>query len=104
MSEGEAERYAWSWHDAVAQGVDTRNFKRVKTLPTSVKLTAIMGVWGDNQNLRCLFITEDGEPLLRHCFWRGKGPEYWIPELERSGRDLRPGEEIIIEAEGEESP
>ena len=71
--------------DAMMYGIDYRDYKKVRELPKGIELTAVAGVWGDYSNLRCLFVTEDGDRICRTVFNRLK---YWVPEIERYGKEI----------------
>lgn len=74
---------------ALQYGIDYRDYEKVRELPKGVELTAVAGIWGDYSNLRCLFITADGERICRTVFNRLK---YWVPEIERHGKEIEVGE------------
>lgn len=53
--------------ERTAQGIDYHDYRKVDQLPKAQgrPVTAIAGVWGDNRNLRCLFVDDDGNRLMR---------------------------------------
>lgn len=79
--------------DAMMYGIDYREYEKVRELPMGIELTAVAGVWGDYSNLRCLFMTSDGDKICRTVFNRLK---YWVPEIERHGKEVQAGEIFLI--------
>lgn len=77
--------FTMGFKDAMMYGIDYRDYKKVRELPKGIELTAVAGVWGDYSNLRCLFVTEDGDRICRTVFNRLK---YWVPEIERYGKEI----------------
>lgn len=57
--------FTMGFREALARGIDYRDYEKVDCLPEGGKLTAIAGVWGDRQDLRCLFVDEGGRKLMR---------------------------------------
>lgn len=78
---------------ALQYGIDYRDYEKVRELPKDVELTAIAGVWGDYSNLRCLFVTAEGDRICRTVFNRLK---YWVPEIERHGKEIVADETFFI--------
>lgn len=85
--------FTMGFKDAMAQGIDYRDFEKVRALPTGIELTAIAGVWGNYSDLRCLFISESGKQICRTVWSRTK---YYIPELEKHGKDIKIGECFVV--------
>lgn len=86
-------QFTMGFKDAIMHGIDYRDYEKVQELPKGVELTAIAGVWGDYSNLRCLFVTVDGDRICRTVFNRLK---YWVPEIERHGKEIEVGEVFSI--------
>ena len=66
-------------------GIVIREYEKVSRLPAGIGMKAVAAVWGDRQNLRCLFETDTGERLQRTVYWNGG---YLIEELGVSGKEL----------------
>lgn len=91
------EQYAMSFHQAREHGIDYRNFEKIECLPVGVRLTAIAGIWGDYQNIRCLFMGECGQSYLRNI--RGGGGEYVIRELGQNAKEIAVGQVFVVKGE-----
>jgi hypothetical protein len=66
-------------------GIIIREYEKVSRLPEGIGMKAVAAVWGDRQNLRCLFDTDAGDRLQRTVYWNGG---YMIEELGVSGKEL----------------
>ena len=84
------EQFTMSYHQARDFGIDYREFEKVKRLPEGVCSTAFAGVWGDNRNIRCLFIDAQGQGYMRDIVKRGNGG-YIIRELRVDARQIEVG-------------
>ena len=85
--------FTMGFKQALQYEIDYRDFEKVRELPKGIELTAIAGVWGGYSNLRCLFVTADGNRICRTVFNRLK---YWVPEIERHGKEIVVGERFIV--------
>jgi len=83
------EQFTYSFKQAMDAGFDYRDFERVKCLPSGCRLTAIAGVWGSYQDIRCLFESEDGDKYCRTVYHRSN---YLIPEIEAYAKEIVAGE------------
>lgn len=85
--------FTMGFHQALSQGIDYRKFERVERLPSGISIIAVAGVWGDNQNLRCLFELEDGRKVRRETYFQSG---YELLELGWSGKKLVAGKKYFI--------
>ena len=85
--------FTMSFKDAMALDVDYRDFEKVRELPVGIKLVAIIGVWDDYANLRCLFVSEGGKRFCRSVSSRSN---YEISELGMFGKDINIGDVFEI--------
>ncbi len=88
------DHFTMSYHQARDYGIDYRSFARVDCLPEGVPLFAIAGVWGDYQNIRCLFVDAEGNGYMRNVRKRRDG--YVIRELGVDAKELKVGENVLI--------
>lgn len=86
------DHFTMSYHQARDFGIDYRDFKKVDCLPEDLPLVAVAGVWGDYQNIRCLFIDTAGNGYMRNVGKRRDG--YVIRELGVDARELEVGESV----------
>ena len=84
-------KYKYSFYDALDEGIDYRDYKRVRELPKNEKLTAVAGVWGNYQDIRCLFISESNKRYCRTGFFSTK---YLIKELNVFGNEIEVGQKF----------
>lgn len=80
--------FTMSFREAIAKGIDYRDYCKVDCLPTGVKLIPIAGVWGSQQDLRCLFVDETGKRLMRVAYAQDK---YELVEMSRLAKTLTKG-------------
>jgi hypothetical protein len=97
----EHNHFTMSYHQARDYGVDYRDFEKVKCLPEGVPLVAIAGVWGDNQNIRCLFMDADRKGYMRNIRRWSNG--YVIRELGLDAKELTVGELVVAALRTHES-
>lgn len=72
--------------DAMLHGIDYRDYRKVRELPEGRTLTAVAGIWGDYSDMRILFVDPDNdERICRTVF---AGTDYYVPEIDRKGRDI----------------
>ena len=95
------DHFTMGYHQARDYGIDYRSFKKVDLLPEGVPLIAIAGVWGDYQNIRCLFVDAVGNGYMRNIRKRRDG--YLIRELGVDARELKVGENVPIPASAAEN-
>ena len=64
-------------------------------LPKGVRLIAVGGVWGEYQNIRCLFVDAGGNGSLRNIRkWGDKG--YPIKELGIDAKEIAVGQQFRL--------
>ncbi|PWE33416.1 hypothetical protein DDZ14_04230 [Maritimibacter sp. 55A14] len=90
------DHFTMSYHQARDYGIDYRNFDKVDSLPEGVPLVAIAGVWGDYQNIRCLFMDAEGNGYMRNIRKWSNG--YVIRELGVDAKELTVGEKVQMPA------
>ena len=89
------DHFTMSYHQAREYGIDYRGFERVACLPEGVPLIAVAGVWGDYQNIRCLFVDVAGSGYMRNIRWWGdKG--YPIKELGIDAKEIAVGQQFFL--------
>ena len=88
------DHFTMSYHQARDYGIDYRDYEKVDCLPEGVPLVAIAGVWGDYQNIRCLFMDAVGNGYVRNIGKRRDG--YAIRELGVDARELQVGENVLL--------
>lgn len=86
--------FTMGFKDAMMYGIDYRDYEKIRELPKGIELTAVAGIWGNYSNLRCLFVTAGGDRICRTVF---HGSKYWVPEIERFGKEIEVGECFSIE-------
>ena len=85
------DHFTMSYHQARNFGIDYRNFKKMDCLPEGVPLVAVAGVWGDYQNISCLFVEEEENGYMRNIRrWGDKG--YLIKELGVDAKEISVGQ------------
>ncbi len=88
------ERFTMSFRQALDYGIDYRMFEKVRYLPGGVPLIAIAGVWGDFNNIRCLFIDRHGTRYMRNITkWGDKG--FLIRELDLDAKEIAVGQVVV---------
>lgn len=87
------DNFTMSYHQARDIGIDYRDFEKVERLPEDRPLIAVAGVWGDYQDIRCLFVDSEGNGYLRSIRRRRDG--YLIQELGVDAKELRVGETVF---------
>ena len=92
--EREIQRFTFSYKQAIEAGIDYRDFKRVRTLPRDIKLTAVAGIWGDYQDIRCLFTSDAGDKYCRTVYHRA---EYYIPEISVYAKNISPDDVFNVD-------
>lgn len=85
--------FTMGFKEALKNGMDYRDYKKVRELPKNIELTAVAGVWGDHCDLRCLFVTANGDRVCRTVFNRLK---YWVPEIEKHGKEIQVDSVFLI--------
>ena len=80
-----------SYHQARDFGIDYRDFEKVARLPEGTPLTAVAGVWGDNRNVRCLFVDAQGKGYMRNIVKWGDAA-YIIKELGIDAKKIEVGQ------------
>ncbi|MFD1156523.1 hypothetical protein [Roseovarius aestuarii] len=90
------DHFTMSYHQSRDYGIDYRDFEKVDCLPKGVSLVAIAGVWGDYQNIRCLFMDAAGNGYMRNIGKRNNG--YVIRELGVDAKELWVGEKVLVPA------
>ncbi|EEE35316.1 hypothetical protein RKLH11_3992 [Rhodobacteraceae bacterium KLH11] len=89
------DHFTMSYHQARDYGIDYRSFEKVGCLPDWVQLVAVAGVWGDYQNIRCLFVDVVGIGYMRNIRWWGdKG--YPIKELGIDAKEISVGQQFFL--------
>ncbi|WP_407977628.1 hypothetical protein ACJKIH_24590 (plasmid) [Brucella pseudogrignonensis] len=88
-------QFTMGFKDALAHGIDYRDYKPVSKLPADINLIAVAGVWGDYSNIRCLFQDENGEGYLRNI--RASGGQYIIQELGANAKEINVGSRFLID-------
>lgn len=84
-------QFTMSYHEARDFGIDYREFQKVERLPEGMRLTAVAGVWGDNRNIRCLFMDQQGNGYMRNIVkWGAAG--YIVKELGVDAKELKVGQ------------
>jgi hypothetical protein len=89
------ENFTMSFAQARDIGIDYRDFQKVNCLPEGIQLTAVAGVWGDYQNIRCLFVDENGNQYMRNI--KGGGGVYNISELGLNAQNFEVGQNFKFE-------
>jgi hypothetical protein len=87
-------QFTMGFKDALAHGIDYRDYEPVSKLPAGINLIAVAGVWGDYSNIRCLFQDEDGKGYLRNI--RQAGGQYKIQELGVNAKEIKVGDVFKI--------
>ena len=95
------DHFTMSYHQARDYGIDHRDFEKVDCLPEGVPLVAVAGVWGDYQNIRCLFVDAVGNGYMRNIRKRSNG--YVIRELGVDAKELKVGESMRMPASAVEN-
>ena len=95
------DHFTMSYHQARDYGIDYRDFENVDCLPEGVPLVAVAGVWGDYQNIRCLFMDAEGNGYMRSIRKQSNG--YVIRELGVDAKELMVGENVLVPANAVES-
>ena len=88
------DQFTMSFHQARDIGIDYRDYQKVDVLPSGAVLNAVAGVWGDYQNIRCLFVDCAGLRYLRNI--RGGDGKYIIQELVINAKDILVGQEFTV--------
>ncbi|MBI1494377.1 hypothetical protein [Halocynthiibacter styelae] len=89
------ENFTMSFREAMDLGIDYRDYDKVDRLPQGILLTAVAGIWGDFQNIRCLFVDRKGNRYLRNI--QGGNGMYPIKELrQRNARTLTAGQIVRL--------
>lgn len=88
------DHFTMSYHQARDYGIDYRDYEKVGCLPEGVLLVAVAGVWGDYQNIRCLFVDAEGNGYMRNVRKRRDG--YVIRELGVDAKELKVGENVRV--------
>lgn len=87
------ENFTMSFAQARDFGIDYRDYEKVAQLPERTSLTAVAGVWGDNRNVRCLFVDAQGKRYMRNIVkWGDAG--YVIKELGVDAKAILVGEKF----------
>ena len=89
------ENFTMGFAQACDIGIDYRDYQKVDCLPEGIQLTAVAGVWGDYQNIRCLFVDENGDQYMRNI--KGGGGVYKIRELGLNVKDFEVGQKFKLE-------
>lgn len=87
----EHDKFTMSYHQSRDFGIDYRNFEKVARLPEGAPLTAVAGVWGDNRNVRCLFVDAQGKGYMRNIVKWGDAA-YIIKELGIDAKKIEVGQ------------
>ncbi|WP_050604690.1 hypothetical protein [Ruegeria sp. 6PALISEP08] len=95
------DHFTMSYHQARDYSIDYRDFEKVGRLPEGVPLIAVAGVWGDYQNIRCLFVDAGGNGYMRNIRKRRDG--YLIQELGVDAKELKVGENVLAPASAVEN-
>lgn len=89
------DHFTMSFHQARDYGIDYRSFEKVDCLREGVPLVAVAGVWGDFQNIRCLFVDAEGNGYMRNIRrWGDKG--YPIKELSIDAKEISVGQQFRL--------
>ncbi|MBD3664913.1 hypothetical protein [Sulfitobacter aestuariivivens] len=88
-------QFTLGFRQALDHGIDYRDFDKVDRLPKSVPLMAIAGVWGDYNDIRCLFIDQIGKTYRRHI--TGRADQYIVRELDLNAKEMEVGQVVVVE-------
>ncbi|WP_204112485.1 hypothetical protein [Shimia biformata] len=87
-------QFTVGFRQALENGIDYREYDKVNRLPEGIPLMAIAGVWGDYNDIRCLFIDQYGQTYRRHI--TGSAGQYIIRELDLNAKQIHLGQEFVV--------
>lgn len=86
-------QFTLGFRQALEYGIDYRDYEKVDRLPEDIPLMAIAGVWGDYNDIRCLFIDQTGKTYRRHI--TGRAGRYNIRELDLNAKEVDVGQVVV---------